>query len=530
MIAAGFVVIVEIPFSLRLISYSQGAEAAKSHNLQSIHSIFPFLEDKFSHLNYVLVSLIPYPIHLDILVQALRYWVKDASSLHLLRFSLYQEKSILASKDTSLLINKWKYYFVDLWKYYFYFWSQSGRVRINQLSKYSLKFWGYLSSVQLNPSVVRSQMPENSFLIDNAVKTLDTRIPTISLIESLSKVKCCNTLRHPISKPTWVDSPDFDFIDQFVRNFWKNSLRKRNKNIFSLIFPRGFQLCESSIGDEFERRKSESLWGCFCNWITSSENRLYIGWFDVLMIPTLLTATFIFTIAFITAPTIDIDAIGLHFYSIREAASVDERLYNGGPYDLIVLHFLLGVACYMGREWELSIRLGMHPWIAFAYTTLIFSDGMPLGISGTFKFMIVFQAKHNILMHLFHMLGVANVFGSSHSVLCMEETSNIVAAHGYFGRLIFQYASFNNSRSVHFFLAAWPRVGIWFTALGIGSMAFNLNGFNFNPSIVGSQTRVINTWANIINYGNLGMEVMHERNAHNFPLDLAAIEAPSTNG
>jgi hypothetical protein len=37
---------------------------------------------------------------------------------------------------------------------------------------------------------------------------------------------------------------------------------------------------------------------------------------------------------------------------------------------------------------------------------------------------------------------------------------NIVAAHGYFGRLIFQYASFNNSRSLHFFLAAWPVVGV----------------------------------------------------------------------
>jgi len=39
-----------------------------------------------------------------------------------------------------------------------------------------------------------------------------------------------------------------------------------------------------------------------------------------------------------------------------------------------------------------------------------------------------------------------------------EETYNIVAAHGYFGRLIFQYSSFNNSRSLHFFLAAWPVV------------------------------------------------------------------------
>jgi photosystem II P680 reaction center D1 protein len=177
-----------------------------------------------------------------------------------------------------------------------------------------------------------------------------------------------------------------------------------------------------------------------------------------------------------------------------------------------------------------------------------FSDGMPLGISGTFNFMLVFQAEHNILMHPFHMAGVAGVFGGSlfsamHGSLVTssliretaegestnygykfgqeEETYNIVAAHGYFGRLIFQYASFNNSRSLHFFLAAWPVVGIWLTALGISTMAFNLNGFNFNQSIVDSQGRVINTWADIVNRANLGMEVMHERNAHNFPLDLA---------
>ncbi|KAK7321980.1 hypothetical protein VNO80_35269 [Phaseolus coccineus] len=55
-------------------------------------------------------------------------------------------------------------------------------------------------------------------------------------------------------------------------------------------------------------------------------------------------------------------------------------------------------ACYMGREWELSFRLGMRPWIAVAYSAPVaaatavfliypigqgsFSDGMPLGISG----------------------------------------------------------------------------------------------------------------------------------------------------
>ena len=108
-----------------------------------------------------------------------------------------------------------------------------------------------------------------------------------------------------------------------------------------------------------------------------------------------------------------------------------------------------------------------------------------------------------------------------------EETYNIVAAHGYFGRLIFQYASFNNSRALHFFLATWPVVGIWFTSMGICTMAFNLNGFNFNQSVADSSGRVIPTWADVLNRANLGMEVMHERNAHNFPLDLAAKEIKS---
>jgi photosystem II P680 reaction center D1 protein len=36
---------------------------------------------------------------------------------------------------------------------------------------------------------------------------------------------------------------------------------------------------------------------------------------------------------------------------------------------------------------------------------------------------------------------------------------------------------------------------------------------------------VLPTWADVINRANLGMEVMHERNAHNFPLDLATVSS-----
>jgi len=103
-----------------------------------------------------------------------------------------------------------------------------------------------------------------------------------------------------------------------------------------------------------------------------------------------------------------------------------------------------------------------------------------------------------------------------------EETYNIVAAHAYFGRLIFQYASFNNSRSLHFLLAAFPVIGIWCASMGIALSSVNLNGLNFNQSILDNQGRVINTWADVLNRANLGIEVIHERNSHQFPLDLAA--------
>lgn len=338
-----------------------------------------------------------------------------------------------------------------------------------------------------------------------------------------------------------------------------------------------------------------SVWDRFCEWITSTDNRLYIGWFGVLMIPSLLAATTCFIIAFLVAPPVDIEgirepvvgallegnnlitaavvptsaAVGLHFYPIWEAASMDEWLYNGGPYQLIIFHFLIGVWCYVGRIWELSYRLGMRPWIAVAYSAPVaaatavflvypigqgsFSEGMPLGISGTFHFMFAFQADHNILMHPLHQLGVAGIFGgallsSLHGSLVtssliqetsdiesmnagykfgqQETTYNLLAGHsGFLGWLLIPSLRLRNSRSIHFLLAALPVVGIWCAAVGVSVMAFNLNGFNFNHSVLDSQGRVISTWADILNRANLGIEVMHGPNAHNFPLILAESEA-----
>ena len=48
-------------------------------------------------------------------------------------------------------------------------------------------------------------------------------------------------------------------------------------------------------------------------------------------------------------------------------------------------------------------------------------------------------------------------------------------------------------------------------------MAFNLNGLNFNQSAGGGG----GSWQEVLTRADLGLEVVHERNAHAFPLDLA---------
>nr|UDY69530.1 maturase K [Kelloggia chinensis] len=331
-ISEGFSFIVEIPFAIRLISSQEGKRIFKSHNLRSTHSLFPFLENHFFHFHSVLDIVIPRSVHLEIRVQTLRYWVKDASALHLLRlffheywswntlsvtkkrhfdfspkrnqrfffllynshayeyesifyflrnesshlrstsfvfflerlyfyekkkrlvevvakdfrvslwlfidpfmhYVRYQGKSIQVSKGTPLWMNKWKSYLVNFWQYHFDLWFHSARVYINKFPNHSLNFMGYLSSVRLNPVMVRGQMLENAFLINNAIKKLDMLVPSIPLIRSLSKAKFCNSLGHPISKAIWTDLSDSDMIDRFgyicrnLSHYYSGSSKKKS--------------------------------------------------------------------------------------------------------------------------------------------------------------------------------------------------------------------------------------------------------------------------------------------------------------
>nr|AWO76665.1 maturase K [Pelexia hirta] len=123
-LSEGFGVILEIPFSSRLVSFFEEKKRPKSQNLRSIHSIFSFLEDKFSHLNSVSDLLIPHPIHLEILVQILQCWIKDVPSLHLLRFLFHKyhnlKKIITSKKSIHVFSKRKKRFFWFLHNFYVY--------------------------------------------------------------------------------------------------------------------------------------------------------------------------------------------------------------------------------------------------------------------------------------------------------------------------------------------------------------------------------------------------------------------------
>ena len=315
MVSEGFAVVLEIPLSLRLVSsLKEKKDIPKYQNLRSIHSIFSFLEDKFPHLHYISDILLPYPVHLEKLIQILQCWIHDVPTLHLLRlffhdyhnwsncittnkssygfskenprlyrflynsyvveaesifvflrksssylrstsfgpllerthfygkmkhigvtrcndfqkplglfkdpmmhYVRYQSKVLIASRGTYLLLKKWKSYFMNLWQCHFDFWSEPSRIHINQFPKFSFYFLGYLSSIEMTPSSIKSQMLENSFLIDTVTPKFQTLIAIIPIIGSLARARFCNLSGNPISKPVWTDLSDSEIIDRFGR-------------------------------------------------------------------------------------------------------------------------------------------------------------------------------------------------------------------------------------------------------------------------------------------------------------------------
>nr|YP_009992407.1 maturase K [Angiopteris yunnanensis]YP_010576322.1 maturase K [Angiopteris fokiensis]A2T310.1 RecName: Full=Maturase K; AltName: Full=Intron maturase [Angiopteris evecta]CCQ48591.1 maturase K [Angiopteris madagascariensis]ABG79577.1 maturase K [Angiopteris evecta]QNN90592.1 maturase K [Angiopteris yunnanensis]UZN43863.1 maturase K [Angiopteris fokiensis] len=110
----GLILILEVfsPIQIQL-----GRNEWKS--LQSIHSLFLFMENKFLHSNFILDIKIPQSLHPEILIRIFRRRIQDTPFLHLSRSILHEYQDPITSdtsispfsrEQNSLLILLWNYY------------------------------------------------------------------------------------------------------------------------------------------------------------------------------------------------------------------------------------------------------------------------------------------------------------------------------------------------------------------------------------------------------------------------------------
>nr|CFQ34658.1 maturase K [Oedipodiella australis] len=162
-IREGFAIILEIFFSVRSKKKIR-KEFNEWTNYQSIHSVFPFIEDNFLHSNYVLNTKIPYFLHPELLIRILRRRIQDASFLHLLRL-IFHKKKMLIILNTNLFLSQ------------------------KEMTRLSIFLW-------------HSYICELEFFLVNQWKNLNYS-KSLSYLALLDQKHCIKKIQHVI-EPLWV--------------------------------------------------------------------------------------------------------------------------------------------------------------------------------------------------------------------------------------------------------------------------------------------------------------------------------------
>nr|AND49579.1 putative maturase [Sphagnum cuspidatum] len=140
-IREGITVVLEIVYSIQLKPIAgEGGGMNEWTSYQSIHSVFPFIEDTFPYSNCILDLKIPCFIHPELLIRIFRRRIRDTSLFHLLRFILHRNwgsitldtHSIYSKKEmTRLSLFLWNLYIYELESHLCYLlWKDLGSFRL----------------------------------------------------------------------------------------------------------------------------------------------------------------------------------------------------------------------------------------------------------------------------------------------------------------------------------------------------------------------------------------------------------------
>nr|CFQ34574.1 maturase K [Dawsonia sp. B883] len=162
-------------------------------NFQSIHSVFPFIEDKFLHSNYIINTKIPYFLHPELLIRTFRRRIQDASFLYLLRFLFYKNKKLIILDTSSFFYEK-------------------------EMTRLSLFLWHYC-------------IYELEFFLANLWKDFNC-FNSLSYLALLEQANCIKKIKHVVN-PLW-----FKFQFFFVKKkFSFHYVRYENVYILAIKNP-----------------------------------------------------------------------------------------------------------------------------------------------------------------------------------------------------------------------------------------------------------------------------------------------------
>jgi hypothetical protein len=133
----GFTVILQIFFSVQL-EKTFIKEFNKWTSYQSIHSVFPFIEDNFSHSNSILNTKIPYCLHPELLTRILRRRIQDTSFLHFLRLIFYKNKTLI-TLNTNVIFYQEEITRLSRFLWHFY---------VCELESFLVNQWNTLNSIK----------------------------------------------------------------------------------------------------------------------------------------------------------------------------------------------------------------------------------------------------------------------------------------------------------------------------------------------------------------------------------------------
>nr|YP_009732771.1 maturase K [Buxbaumia aphylla]QHU77113.1 maturase K [Buxbaumia aphylla] len=164
-------------------------------NYQSIHSGFPFIEDKFLHSSYILNKKMPYFLHPELLIRIFRRRIQDASFLHSPR-SIFHKNQILT------LLDKNSFFYQK------------------EITRLSFFLW-HLFTSELE-----------SFLIDQCKKFNDFK--SFSYLTLLNKTNCIKKFQNVIN-PLWIKLQIFFFYKKiYKKSVFFHYVRYENSFILSI--------------------------------------------------------------------------------------------------------------------------------------------------------------------------------------------------------------------------------------------------------------------------------------------------------